>query len=265
MVFLIILGVLVALLAEVVAPALIPSLAPAGTLTAGLELAVLVPLIRVAGGLMAASLVFYGLMTVLLQRADQERLRRQTGIESIRKLSWQAFERLLGEAYRRQGYAVRILGGGGADGGVDLDLRKDGKRLLVQAKHWKTKVVPVMPLRELWGVVADVGADGAIFIASGRFTVDAQRWAANKNLRLIEGQQLAEMIGAIQRGVASPVEPNQKEVHTVVPVAPNQKEGRVCAKCGELMVMRTAKRGVHAGEQFWGCSDYPTCRYAEPA
>lgn len=33
-----------------------------------------------------------------------------------------------------------------------------------------------------------------------------------------------------------------------------------CPKCGVPMVLRTAKRGDKAGEQFWGCSKYPKCR-----
>ncbi len=33
-----------------------------------------------------------------------------------------------------------------------------------------------------------------------------------------------------------------------------------CAKCGETMVLRTAKRGPNAGSRFWGCPRYPKCR-----
>ena len=51
---------------------------------------------------------------------------RQKGIETIRKLSWREFEELVGEAYRRKGYNVTETGGGGADGGVDLVLKRGG-------------------------------------------------------------------------------------------------------------------------------------------
>lgn len=34
----------------------------------------------------------------------------------------------------------------------------------------------------------------------------------------------------------------------------------VCPKCGEPMVLRTAKTGKNAGHQFWGCSAYPDCK-----
>ena len=33
----------------------------------------------------------------------------------------------------------------------------------------------------------------------------------------------------------------------------------VCPKCGQPMVLRTAKTGRNAGHQFWGCSTYPDC------
>jgi len=52
-------------------------------------------------------------------------------------MSWQQFEALVGEAFRHRGYAVTETGGGGADGGVDLVLRKDAETFLVQCKQWK--------------------------------------------------------------------------------------------------------------------------------
>jgi len=39
-----------------------------------------------------------------------------------------------------------------------------------------------------------------------------------------------------------------------------RKTENVCPKCGEAMVLRTAKRGNNQGKQFWGCSGFPKCR-----
>ena len=33
-----------------------------------------------------------------------------------------------------------------------------------------------------------------------------------------------------------------------------------CPKCGKQMIKRIAKNGANAGHDFWGCSDYPSCR-----
>jgi restriction system protein len=35
----------------------------------------------------------------------------------------------------------------------------------------------------------------------------------------------------------------------------------VCPKCGAALVLRTAKTGKTAGNQFYGCSGFPQCRY----
>jgi predicted RNA-binding Zn-ribbon protein involved in translation (DUF1610 family) len=34
-----------------------------------------------------------------------------------------------------------------------------------------------------------------------------------------------------------------------------------CPKCGSRMILRTAKSGPKPGQQFWGCSNFPKCRY----
>jgi very-short-patch-repair endonuclease len=41
-------------------------------------------------------------------------------------------------------------------------------------------------------------------------------------------------------------------------------EAPICPKCGARMVLRTAKRGRRAGEQFYGCPNYPRCRAMAP-
>ncbi|NQW52652.1 MAG: topoisomerase DNA-binding C4 zinc finger domain-containing protein, partial [Rhodospirillales bacterium] len=34
-----------------------------------------------------------------------------------------------------------------------------------------------------------------------------------------------------------------------------------CGRCGSPLVLRTAKSGSNAGNQFLGCSRFPSCRY----
>lgn len=35
----------------------------------------------------------------------------------------------------------------------------------------------------------------------------------------------------------------------------------ICPKCGKQLVLRTARRGANAGKQFYGCSNFPKCRF----
>ncbi len=39
---------------------------------------------------------------------------------------------------------------------------------------------------------------------------------------------------------------------------------RACPVCASPMKLRTARRGKSAGEQFYGCSSYPTCMATRP-
>lgn len=49
---------------------------------------------------------------------------------------------------------------------------------------------------------------------------------------------------------------------TVKEAVENVAEATIkCPKCGSDMVLRTAKKGNNAGNQFYGCSAFPKCRY----
>ena len=39
------------------------------------------------------------------------------------------------------------------------------------------------------------------------------------------------------------------------------KENLFCPKCGASLVRRTAKKGNNVGEQFFGCTSFPKCRF----
>lgn len=38
---------------------------------------------------------------------------------------------------------------------------------------------------------------------------------------------------------------------------------RKCPRCGGVLVLRTAKKGEWTGRKFWGCSNYPQCKFIE--
>lgn len=37
----------------------------------------------------------------------------------------------------------------------------------------------------------------------------------------------------------------------------------VCPRCGGKLVLRIAKKGTNIGNQFYGCSNYPNCKYIQ--
>ena len=44
-----------------------------------------------------------------------------------------------------------------------------------------------------------------------------------------------------------------------------QKDALTCPRCGGKLVLRTAKQGASAGTQFYGCSNYPNCKFTKNA
>ena len=178
-------------------------------------------------------------------------LDRQTNIQSIRSLSWLQFEQLVGETYRRLGYCVSENPVKGADDGIDLWLTKDGGVVLVQCKHWKQNI-GVSIVREHLGVVSAYKAQCGIIVSSGDFTASARDFAQQTGIELVSGEQLARRVRDTQSttyttGGGSETDP------TPMPVI------RSCPECGSDMVRRVARRGEHAGNSFWGCSNWPQC------
>ncbi len=173
---------------------------------------------------------------------------KQNGIDSIRSISWKEFEDLVAEAYRRKGYMVTETAFG-ADGGVDIILKKGIEKILVQCKQWKMQKVGVKVVRELYGVVIAEGASEGVVISSGIFTQEARTFAAGKPLELIDGAGLLKMITEVQKR-QMPVKAESKDI--------------LCPFCGNPMVIRTAKKGNHAGDKFWGCTSFPKCKGTRP-
>jgi len=180
------------------------------------------------------------------------------GFQSMAKMSWAQFEQLIGEALRRRGFEVTETGGRTADGGVDLVLSKEGKRYLVQCKHWRVQSVGVGVVRELNGVVAARGAAGGYVVTSGVFTREAWAFAQTCAIELIDGEKLESLIRRVDRKRAEEDRPPAREATSAPPTAVE------CPKCGSAMVRRVAKKGSLAGKKFWGCSTYPGCRGVRP-
>jgi restriction system protein len=183
-------------------------------------------------------------------------------LESIQNLSWQQFEVMIGEAFRRKGYTVVKNGGGGADGGIDLALHKDNKKFYVQCKQWKVYTVGVKPVRELYGVMTASGADGGFFVTSGSYTKDAIEFGRNTPIELIDGPALNKLIATVRNAESSFELSQTKRSDPFVSSGPQDALQSVldCPFCGSTMVRRTAKKGANAGSQFWGCSTYPKCK-----
>jgi len=198
------------------------------------------------------TLAFIALISGLRSWGNGRMLDNQTGLDSLRDLSWKEFEDLVAEAFRRQGYAVEEMLGGGADGGIDMTLFGRGKKTLVQCKRWKNKAVSASVVRELFGVMVAERAEAAILVTTSVFTRDATTFARGKPIELVDGVALEKLV----RDVQSPRPQTSLQPRCAARCSPSI----VCPKCGSKMLLKTARRGGNAGNQFFGCSRYPACK-----
>lgn len=233
-------SVMVSATAYVMMAHVLPSIQTDNQITAMFFNAFVLPAPYIAGMILfAAPFAFFN------SRRKAKQLDTQRNIQTVRGLHWRNFEELVAEAYRRQGYRV-TEGGYGADGGIDLELRKDGQLTLVQCKQWKAQKVGVNVVREMFGVLTAHQANQFIIISSGTFTQQAIDFAAGKPIQLIDGPKLMALINDVQ----------------VLPQMTIEKPN-VCPKCCGELVVRKAKRGPNAGNTFLGCTNFPKCRYIE--
>ncbi len=199
------------------------------------------------------------------RRALMTQAKQGKSASVLMDMSWAQFELLVSEYFRGRGYDVQECGGGGPDGGVDLVLRRDGERHLVQCKHWRAYKVGVTTIRELYGVMAAEGVAGGVVVTSGRFTREAQAFAKGRNVQLIDGDQLAACIQQPRSGttrplpVPNPQPPSATNRFFAAASTPEPTEPS-CPICRRAMVLRSARRGTHAGQSFWGCVGFPACR-----
>lgn len=219
----------------------------------GLLLPLLLPLLPWFLWLLALAVAVYTFRGVVGRALDRRKYNRTT---DVAELSAYEFERYIGEHFRRRGFAITPRGGRGPDGGVDVLVEKDGLVLIVQCKHWKVWRVGARPVRELWGLVDHENAQGAVVVTSGTFTPEARAFAVGKRLDLIDGRELAKLVDEVKR----------LEALDPASTKPDQVRAKVakCPICGSEMVVRTARRGPRAGEQFLGCKRFPACRSMLP-
>lgn len=157
-----------------------------------------------AGTLFGAS-VLTAWFLVQLEASHRRKLVDWT--TSLRLLTAEEFEWLVGEIFRREGYEVKETGNQeSADGNVDLRLSKDGRQKLVQCKRWQSWMVGVDEIRKLAGTLMreKLPGDAGIFVTLSNFTPQAEEEAKAIGLTLIGGRELDEMRQRVRRSEPCP-------------------------------------------------------------
>jgi hypothetical protein len=169
--------------------------------------------------------------------------------ERLKAIDWFQFEKLVSAIYEVPGCKVKRLGGAKADGGIDLLVENNGQQLIVQCKHWRNWTVGVRHIRELLGAMTDAKVETGVLVTLRGCTQDATEFEKKHNIHIVDEAELVKLMrmsdGSLDQRVIAILDDKRK----------------FCPKCERPLVLRTATIGINRGQQFWGCSEYPRCRY----
>lgn len=136
-------------------------------------------------------IIVFALINYSINQARINKLRR-SGIAEIDKMTGDQFEHYLGQLFHLQGYNATVTQAQG-DYGADLVLNKDGKRIVVQAKRY-SKNVGLKAVQEVYGAIAHYKASAGWVVTNSRYTPQARTLARSNNVRLVDREELVEMI-----------------------------------------------------------------------
>ncbi len=184
------------------------------------------------------------------------------GVALIEGMGWLEFERLAAEGFRQRGYAVSETGGGGGRA-VDMVLTRGTERFLVDCKPWRSQAVGVAPLRELHALILSRQAAGGFVLSSGVFTPEAQRFSEGRNIHLIDGSRLRDLLHSREEKTQPVIIRRDGPFpDSTLPPSAWRMRAQPCPLCGGAMVEQLRSSGPLAGQRVLSCSHYPLCEGA---
>ena len=209
---------------------------------------VLLPAFKILAAIFAIQLI-YLLLVILFKKLKRNFKKKrsfnwvkgQDKLQRLRSLTPTEFEVYISDLFNKLGYKSEAVGRA-YDGGIDVVATKDGITHYIQCKNFITRTVSVGDVRDFYGALANKLANGKGYFITTKFTLEAQKFAEDKPIELIDGFRLMEYIKLAERD-------NDSEIRT---------QELKCPQCGNKLIKKDGKYG-----QFYGCSTFPKCRYTE--
>jgi restriction system protein len=174
-----------------------------------------------------------------------------SGMADIDQMSGEEFEELLKYHFQEQGYKAQLTPKS-HDYGADLVLKNGyGETIVVQAKRYGS-TVGIKAIQEVIGARSYYNAQRAIVFTNNYFSNSAEQLAETSGVELYDRSELTQFIGG--NNIRSFV----SAAYTQAQPSQQAQEPQSCPYCGGTLVKRYGKHGA-----FWGCSNFPTCRYTK--
>lgn len=155
-----------------------------------LALALLPQEYKVVGALGSTPFIGVGIVAMVRQLSAPSPARVQALLDAAAAQSWTQFAATLEAAWKAEGYTVQRLNSAAAD----FRLERQGKTALVSAKRWKAAHHGVEPLKLLDAQRTAQGLVDAVYIALQPLHSNAQWFARDQNVVVLQGNDLAGLL-----------------------------------------------------------------------
>lgn len=132
-------------------------------------------------------------------QAAEERKAREVVMSDVDAMTWQRFELYVAQLCRRDGCTQVVVSGKTGDLGADvIGLMPDGRRLVIQCKHYAPhRTVGSGEMQKFLGTArAEHGADIAVYVATCNFTAAAEKLSVKHEIFAMH----RDLLGAWVRG-----------------------------------------------------------------
>ncbi len=148
---------------------------------------------RVVGALSGMPFVVISAMAARRQWNLPSAARISQTLEAVGQMSWPVFAKLLEQAFVRDGYQVLP----GTARSVDFELERQGRRMLVSARRWKSARTGIDALRPLQAAREAAEVEDALHIGLGELTDNARPFAAEHRIAIWQAAELAQALRGI--------------------------------------------------------------------
>jgi restriction system protein len=171
-------------------------------LVIGLVAAALLPAdMRIVGALSGFPFIVIAAMAARRQWRLPSAARIEQTRQAAAAMGWPAFSALLEQAFQRDGYAVQR----GHTAAVDFELTRQGRRMFVSARRWKSAHTGLEALRPLQAAreAAD-DAPHALYIGLGTVSDQARPYAAEHHIAVWQAEELAQALRGLPLPATKP-------------------------------------------------------------
>jgi restriction system protein len=126
--------------------------------------------------------------------SSRRTLKRYRSIKKLKRLTWDRFEEVCLLFFTVQGWHVTGNSRKGADGGVDLWMKKRGVHAIVQCKKYEDARVSVKVVREMYGLMHEYDAQKVFIVTTSEFTKECYKFIEEKEIVLLNGEALVQKI-----------------------------------------------------------------------